>query len=95
MENKNELKTRKKEFNRARRKATRPWKILTFISAPITAILIAAAVFCSIFDNSLSIFVGGTFNNIKNRDENATYYKLDFDSKEEMVHYGEDLCIQV
>ena len=95
MENKNELKTRKKEFNRARRKATRPWKILTFISAPITAILIAAAVFCSIFDNSLSIFVGGTFNNIKNRDENATYYKLDFDSKEEMVHYGEDLCKQV
>ena len=61
-----DIKSRKKEYKRARRRATRPWKILTWISAPITAILIVLAVFCSIFDNSLSIFVGGTFNNIKN-----------------------------
>ena len=85
----------KKEYKRARRRATRPWKILTWISAPITAILIALAVFSSVFDNSLSIFVGGTFNNIKNKDENAVYYKMDFDSQEEMVHYGEELCRQV
>ena len=90
-----DIKSRKKEYKRARRRATRPWKILTWISAPITAILIVLAVFCSIFDNSLSIFVGGTFNNIKNKDENAVYYKMDFDSQEEMVHYGEQLCKRV
>ena len=89
------MKSRKKEYKRARRRATRPWKILTWISAPITLILIILAVFCSTFDNSLSIFIGGTFNNIKNKDENAIYHKMDFDSQEEMVRYGEDLCKKV
>ena len=89
------IRSGKKEFKRARRKATRPWKALTWISAPITVILLVLAVFCTIFDNSISIFVGGTFNNIKNKDENAVYYKMDFDSQEEMVHYGEELCKQV
>lgn len=89
------MKSRKKEYKRARRRATRPWKILTWISAPITLILIILAVFCATFDNSLSIFIGGTFNNIKNKDENAIYHKMDFDSQEEMVRYGEDLCKKV
>ena len=48
-----------------------------------------------IFDNSFSIFVGGTFNNIKNKDENAVYFESDFDSKEEMVQYGLELTKQV
>ncbi len=95
MEKNRDMKSRKKEYKRARRKATRPWKILTWISAPITIILIVLSVFCSTFDNSLSIFVGGTFNDIKNKDGNANYYKMDFDSQEEMVRYGEALCKQV
>lgn len=94
-ENKKEMKVRRREYKRARRKAIGPWKVLTWISAPVTVILIVLAVFCSIFDNSISIFVGGTFNNIKNRDESAVYYEMDFDSKEEMVHYGNELCRQV
>ena len=95
MEKNRDAKARKKEYKRARRRATRPWKILTILSAPVTVILIVLAVFCTIFDNSISIFVGGTFNNIKNKDENAIYHKMDFDSQEEMVHYGENLCKQV
>lgn len=95
MEKNRDMKARKKEYKRARRRAVGPWKALTLVSAPLTVILIVLAVFCTIFDNSLSIFVGGTFNNIKNRDENAIYYKMDFDSQEEMVHYGENLCKQV
>ncbi len=95
MEKNRDMKARKKEYKRARRRAVGPWKVLTLVSAPLTVILIVLAVFCTIFDNSLSIFVGGTFNNIKNRDENAIYYKMDFDSQEEMVHYGENLCKQV
>lgn len=95
MEKNRDMKSRKKEYKRARRKATRPWKILTWISAPITIILIVLSVLCSTFDNSLSIFIGGTFNDIKNKDGNANYYKMDFDSQEEMVRYGEALCRQV
>lgn len=95
MEKNRDMKSRKKEYKRSRRKATRPWKILTWISAPITIILIVLSVLCSTFDNSLSIFIGGTFNDIKNKDGNANYYKMDFDSQEEMVRYGEALCKQV
>lgn len=94
-EDKKAMKARKKEFKRARRKAVGPWKILTWISAPLAVILTAAAVIVGIFDNSFSIFVGGTFNNIQNKDENAVYYESDFDSTEEMVHYGIELCKQV
>ena len=95
MEKNRDGKARKKEYKRARRRAIGPWKVLTLISAPLTVILIVLAVFCTIFDNSVSIFVGGTFNRIKNRDENAVYYQMDFDSEEEMVRYGESLCKQV
>ena len=90
-----QMKARKKEYKRARRKAVGPWKVLAIMTAPVTAVLLVLAVFCSIFDNSISIFVGGTFNDIKNRDESAIYYPMDFDSKEEMVHYGDELCRQV
>ena len=95
MEKNRDGKARKKEYKRARRRAIGPWKVLTLISAPLTVILIVLAVFCTIFDNSVSIFVGGTFNRIKNRDENAVYYQMDFDSEEEMVRSGESLCTLV
>ncbi len=90
-----DTKVQKKKFKRAKRRAIGPWKILTIISAPVTLILTALAVFCTTFDNSLSIFIGGTFNDIKNRDESAVYYDMDFDSAEEMMQYGNELCRQV
>lgn len=43
------------------------------------------------FDNSLSIFVGGTFNHFE-KDPNAVYYESDFASDEEMIAYGLELC---
>lgn len=95
MEERKEMKKRKKEFKRARRKATRPWKFLTWFSLPLAVILIAATAVTSMFDNSFSIFVGGTFNHLENRDDSAVYYEADFASKEEMVHYGLKLCQQV
>lgn len=95
MEEKKEMKKRKKEFKRARRKAARPWKFLTWFSLPFAVVLMAATIVTSIFDNSFSIFVGGTFNHLENRDEDAVYFESDFDSKEEMVHYGLNLCQQV
>lgn len=94
-EKKKEMKARKKEFKRARRKATRPWKVLTWISLPVAVILIAAATITSIFDNSFSIFVGGTFKHLENEDDSAVYFEPDFASMEEMVDYGLELCEQV
>ena len=87
MEEKKEMKKRKKEFKRARRKAARPWKFLTWFSLPFAVVLMAATIVTSIFDNSFSIFVGGTFNHLEHRDDDAVYFESDFDSKEEMVHY--------
>lgn len=91
-EKKRELKSRKKAFKKARSRAIRPWKWLTWASAPFAVILTIAAIIIGIFDNTFSIFVGGTFNHLVNRDENADYFELDFASREEMVEYGLELC---
>ncbi|MBQ7944271.1 MAG: glycoside hydrolase family 3 C-terminal domain-containing protein [Lachnospiraceae bacterium] len=94
-ETKQEKKMRKKAYRKARRKATRPWKGLTFLSAPIAIIGIVATVITSMFDNTLSIFVGGNFYELENEDPNAIYFESDFASAEEMVEYGLELCEQV
>lgn len=93
-EKKKEMKTRKKVYRKARSKAVRPWKWLTWFSMPFALLLTVAAIVTSIFDNSFSIFVGGTFNNFE-KDPNAVYYESDFASDEEMIAYGLELCKMV
>ena len=39
---KKEIKARKKAFKKAKRKAIRPWKFLTWFSLPLAIILVAA-----------------------------------------------------
>ena len=58
---KKKIKARKKAYKKALRKARRPWKFLTLLTGPFAAILIAAFVVCSIFDNTIALFTGGTF----------------------------------
>ncbi len=91
-ETKQEMKMRKKAYRKARGKATRPWKPLTWISGPIALIGIVALVITSMFDNTLSIFVGGNFYELENEDPNAVYFESDFATAEEMVEYGLELC---
>lgn len=93
-ENRKEMKARRKAYRKARSRAIRPWKWLTWFSVPFAVILTAAAVVTSIFDNSLSIFVGGTFNHFE-KDPNAIYFESDFASDEEMIAYGLELCEMV
>lgn len=95
VETKQEKKMRKKAYRKARAKATRPWKPLTWISGPIAIIGIAALIITSMFDNSLSIFVGGNFYELVDEDPGAIYFESDFGTAEEMVQYGLDLCEQV
>ena len=72
------IKARKKAFKKAKRKAIRPWKFLTWFSLPLAIILVAATVITSMFDNTIALFVGGTFWELVNEDENAVYYDGDF-----------------
>ena len=90
-ENRKEMKVRRKAYKRARSRAVRPWKWLTWFSMPFAVILTILAVVTSMFDNSLSIFVGGTFNHFE-KDPNAIYFESDFASDEEMIAYGLELC---
>ncbi|MCM1184491.1 MAG: glycoside hydrolase family 3 C-terminal domain-containing protein [Roseburia sp.] len=92
--NEKEAKAKRKAYQKARAKAVRSWKGLTWFSLPFAILFTAAAVFTSIFDNSLSIFVGGTFNHFE-KDSDAVYYALDFDSEEQMTAYGLELCERV
>lgn len=91
-ESRNEFKARKKAYNKARRRAIRPWKGITFLSAVVAIIMIPMTVILTTFDNTVAAFVGGTFWELKNADENAVYFESDFSSVEEMNEYGLKLC---
>ena len=60
-ESKKELRLKKKAYKKARSKAIRPWKWLTWISLPFAVILTAAMIVVSMFDNTIALFTGGTF----------------------------------
>ena len=92
---KNEMKARKKAFKKARSKATRPWKWLTWISAPLAIVLTVATVVVGMFDNTFALFVGGTFWEVENEDPSAQYYKSEFASEEERNDAGAALVKQV
>ncbi len=87
-----ELKAQKKAYKKAKRRATRPWKGLSILSAVLAVILSIALVLLSMFDNTVAAFVGGTFWELENADENAIYFESDFSSHEEMRQYGLELC---
>ena len=92
---KKEWKAQKKAFRKAKHKAIRPWKGMSIFSG-ILAVLFAIVFFiCSMFDNTIAAFAGGTFWELENEDESAQYYTSDFDSVEDMITYGEELCQQV
>ena len=92
---KKEMNARKKVFKKARSKATRPWKWLTWIAGPLAVILTAATVFCSMFDNTIALFLGGTFWQLQNADSNAVYYEGDFANEEERNRVGAEIVKQV
>ena len=94
-ENKKEMKARKKAFKKARSKATRPWKWFTWIAGPLAVILTAVTVFVTMFDNTVSLFVGGTFWELQNEDPSAVYYDGDFATEEERTAAGAALVKQV
>ena len=90
-----EKKVRKKAYKKARSKATRPWKWLTWISVPFAIILTVATVVVTMFDNTVTLFVGGTFWELENKDESAVYFKGDFETEADRLAAGSNLVKQV
>ena len=90
-----EKKAQKKAFKKALRKARRPWKFLTLLAAPVAVILIAAMVVVSMFDNTMALFLGGTFWELENEDASAIYYEGDYKTEEERTEAGAKLVKQV
>ena len=90
----NDKKAMKKAFKKAKRKAIRPWKGLTLLSGPLTAIFLALSIGLGMFDNTVALFVGGSFWELENEDPNAIYYEVDY-TDEERVARGAQLVYQV
>lgn len=98
-ENKKELKAekkaQKKAFKKARRRARRPWKFLSILSAPLAIIFTVILIVVTMFDNTIALFVGGTFWKLENEDPGAIYYESDFTSEAERLEKGSELVKQV
>lgn len=92
---KKEIKARKKAYKKSLKKARRPWKLLTLVSTPLAVILIALMVVFTMFDNTIALFLGGTFWELEKGDPAAVYYESDFASEEERVTKGAQLVKQV
>lgn len=92
---KKERKAQRKAYRKARGKASRPWKLLTWLSAPLMVILIPITVIVGMFDNTIALFTGAYFWDLVNEDPNANYYTSDFATQEERLEKGYALVKQV
>ena len=92
---KQERKALKKAYKKVKRKHILLWKILAFLMALLLVVLTPATMVVSMFDNTMALFTGGTFWELKNEDENAIYYDGDFETEEERVAYGYEVVKQV
>ena len=92
---KKEFKVQKKAYKKAKRKAYGPWKFLSCLSAPLAIIFAIVMVVCNMFDNTVALFVGGTFWELENEDPNYTYFEGDFATEADRVAAGAAIVKQV
>lgn len=88
-------KAAKKAYKKARRKSHGLWKALSIISAPLAIIMVAIMIVLRMFDNTVALFVGGSFWELQNEDPTAIYYESDFATEEERNARGYELVKQV
>ncbi len=94
-ETRNELKARKKAYKKAKKKAVRPWSVMACLSAPLAILMTVVTVLLSMFDNTATLFLGGTFWELVNADPNAIYFSSDFKTDAERIEAGKELVKQV
>ena len=88
-------KTQKKAWNKARRKAVRPFKGLPFLFAPLLVVALVALYIFNWFPMTFDLITGSKRYTIKNGDASAQYFASDFASDEERVEYGKKLSQSV
>ena len=88
---KKERKAQKKAFKKARRKYVQPFKFLTKLFVVFSILLTAGSVVVTMFDNTLTLFTGGTFWEVVDEDPNAQYFKSEYSSDAERVAAGAEL----
>ena len=69
MGDKKEMKEQKKAYRKAKRKAVRPWKGLALLTGPLAILLTIVTIVAGIFDNTMAIFIGGTFWELEDEEE--------------------------
>ena len=94
-ERKAQFKQAKKAYKKAKRKTVTAWKVLSIITVVFLILGIIGNVVLGMFDNTIVAMVGGKFWELENKDENAKYFEMDFESREEMIQKGLELCRQV
>ncbi len=94
-ERKNELKTLKKAYKKAKRRTVTPWKTIAIISLVLCLIFTPASIVVGMFDNTIALFTGDSFWDLENKDPNANYFTSDFKNQEERVNAGYELVKQV
>lgn len=92
---KTQKKAMKKAYKKARRKSHGLWKFFTWLSAPLAIVMIVLLVVLTMFDNTVALFVGGTFWKLENEDPEAVYFESDFETEEERNAVGYELVKQV
>lgn len=85
----------KKAYKKQKRAKVTPWKTLAIFCLVFAIIATPLSVVFGMFDNTLAAFAGGTFWELENEDKDAQYYGMDFQNKEEMYKYGDNICYQV
>ena len=85
----------KKAYKKRKRRYVTPFKVLTILTLILSIVFVPLYFALSTFDNTVAAFVGGTFWELENEDIHANYYKLDFDTNDEMYATGDELCYQV
>ncbi len=88
----NNFKQIKKAYKKRKRRIIGLWKTVTIIFLVLMLVLVPAGVVLKMFDNTIAAFVGGSFWELENEDNDAIYFEKDFASVEEMAAYGELIC---
>ena len=90
-----QLKALKKLCRKAKRKTVTLWKTLGVITLVLALLLSIGAGVVKLFDNTMAAMLGGQFWTLVNEDPNAIYFEMDFETEEEMLAYGDEICYQV
>lgn len=93
--NRKEYRKKQRELKKYIKKNSRLTRFLSFITGLLFFILLIGTIVLNIFDNPVTAFSGDSFWQLENSDSSAQYYKSDFNNRQEMIDYGDDVVLRV